>query len=151
MLITAFIFYIIANVYPILEINKFGSISQNTIIGGVVALWEEGEYPIALIIFLASVFVPLLKFIMIIYILINYKTSTNRKSRVDQEKLYHITELIGPWSMVDVFVVAILVGVVHTNSVKIMAGIGATAFVLMVFFTMLSTMSIDIRIIKEDK
>ena len=151
MLITAFIFYIIANIYPILEFNRFGMVSENTIIGGVIALWEEGEYPIAIIIFTASVFVPLLKFIMIIYILLNYNHPAKGSRRVDQAKLYHITELIGPWSMIDVFVVAILVGVVHTSSVKIMAGVGATAFVLMVFFTMLSTMSIDIRLIKEGK
>jgi paraquat-inducible protein A len=88
---------------------------------------------------------------MIIYILLNYHKPIKGSRKIDQAKLYHITELIGPWSMIDVFVVAILVGVVHTNSVRIMAGIGATAFVLMVFFTMLSTMSIDIRLIKEDK
>ena len=149
MLITAMIFYVIANIYPILEINKFGHISHNTIIGGVIALWEEGSYPIAIIIFIASVFIPLLKFLLIIYILINYKKPIKDSKKIDQVKLYHITEFIGPWSMVDVFVVSILVSVVHMNSVKILAGVGATAFVLMVFFTMLSTMAIDVRLIKE--
>ncbi len=151
MLITAFVFYIIANIYPILEINKFGTISYNTIIGGVIALWEEGSYPIAIIIFIASVFVPLLKFILIIYILVNYKKPQRGSKKIDQVKLYHFTELIGPWSMVDVFVVAILAAVVNMHSVKIYAGVGASAFVLMVFFTMLSAMSIDIRLIKERK
>ena len=150
MLITAMIFYVIANVYPILEFNKFGQISSNTIIGGVIALWEEGSYPIAVIIFLASVFVPLLKFILIIYILVNYKKPSQNSKKIDKIKLYHITEFIGPWSMIDVFVVAILASVVNMNSVKIIAGMGATAFVLMVFFTMLSAMAIDIRLIKED-
>ena len=151
LLITAMVFYIIANLYPILEIQKFGHSSGNTIIGGVIALWEEGSYPIAIIIFLASVFVPILKFILIIYILINSKKPTRGSRKVDQTKLYHITEIIGPWSMVDVFVVAILASVVHMGSVKITAGVGATAFVLMVFFTMLSAMSIDERLIKEEK
>jgi len=151
MLLTAFIFYILANTYPILEINKFGVMHKSTIIGGVIELWEEGSYPIAIIIFLASVFVPLLKFILIIYILINYKKPQEGSKKIDQVKLYHFTELIGPWSMIDVFVVAILAAVVHMHSVKIYAGIGATAFVLMVFFTMLSAMSIDIRLIKERK
>ena len=149
LLITAMIFYIIANLYPILEINKFGHNEGNTIIGGVIALWDEGSYPIAIIIFLASVFVPILKFILILYILINYKKPVKGSKRVDQAKLYHITEIIGPWSMVDVFVVSILAAVVNMGSIKITAGIGATAFVLMVFFTMLSAMSIDIRLIKE--
>ncbi len=150
MLITAMIFYVIANIYPILVISKFGVTSSNTIIGGAIALWEEGSYPIAIIIFMASVFVPLLKFFLILYILTNYKKPQKGSRRVDQAKLYHITEVIGPWSMVDVFVVAILAGVVHMNSVKITAGVGATAFVLMVFFTMLSAMSIDIRLMRED-
>lgn len=150
MLLTAMVFYIIANVYPILVISKFGFTSASTIIGGVIALWEEGSYPIAAIIFVASIFVPLLKFILILYILLNYNKPQKGSKKVDQAKLYHITEVIGPWSMVDVFVVAILAGVVHMSSVKITAGIGATAFVLMVFFTMLSAMSIDIRLMKED-
>jgi paraquat-inducible protein A len=145
------ILYIIANSYPILEITKFGQTSGNTIIGGAIALWEEGSYPIAIIIFLASVFVPILKFILILYILINYKKPIKGSKKIDQAKLYHITEIIGPWSMVDVFVVSILAAVVHMGSVKITAGIGATAFVLMVFFTMLSAMAIDIRLIKEPK
>ncbi len=151
LLITAMILYIIANSYPILEITKFGQTSGNTIIGGAIALWEEGSYPIAIIIFLASVFVPILKFILILYILINYKKPIKGSKKIDQAKLYHITEIIGPWSMVDVFVVSILAAVVHMGSVKITAGIGATAFVLMVFFTMLSAMAIDIRLIKEPK
>jgi len=150
MLVTAIIFYIIANLYPILVINKFGITSENTIIGGVIALWEEGSYPISIIIFTASVFVPLLKFILILYILLNYNKPQKGSRKIDQAKLYHITEVIGPWSMIDVFVVAILAGVVHMSSVKITAGVGATAFVLMVFFTMLSAMAIDIRLIKED-
>jgi len=151
MLLTAMVFYVIANIYPILEIEKLGHITQNTIIGGVIALWEEGSYPIAVIIFVASVFIPLLKFILILYILINYKKPQIGSKKVDQEKLYHFTEFIGPWSMVDVFVVAILAGVVNMHSVQIYAGVGATAFVLMVFFTMLSTLSIDHRIIKENR
>ena len=151
MLFTSIILYIIANIYPILEFTKFGVVSKNTIIGGVIALWEEGSEPIAIIIFLFSVFTPLLKFILVIYILTNYKKQFRGSKIKDQAKLHHFTEIIGPWSMVDIFVVAILVGVLHLNSVKVSAGVGATAFVLMVIFTMLSTMSIDTRLLKERK
>ena len=87
---------------------------------------------------------------MILYILLNYHKPQSGTKKIDQSKLYHITEVIGPWSMVDVFVVSILVSVVQMNSVKILAGVGATAFVLMVFFTMLSAMAIDIRLMKEE-
>jgi len=151
LLIAAMIFYVIANINPILVVVKFGVVTESTIFGGVVALWEEGNYPIAIIIFLASIFVPLLKFILILYILINYKKPRQGSRKVDQMKLYHITEIIGPWSMVDIFVVAILSGVIHMNNIKIIAGVGATAFVLMVLLTMLSAMSIDIRLIKESE
>ena len=149
LLIAAIIFYIIANINPILVVVKFGVVTENTIFGGVLALWEEGNYPIAIIIFLASIFVPLLKFILILYILLNYKKPSHGSKKVDQMRLYHITEIIGPWSMVDIFVVAILSGVIHMNNIKIVAGVGATAFVLMVLLTMLSAMSIDVRLIKE--
>ena len=149
LLMAAIIFYIIANINPILIVVKFGVVTENTIFGGVLALWEEGNYPIAIIIFLASIFVPLLKFILILYILLNYKKPSQGSKKVDQMRLYHITEIIGPWSMVDIFVVAILSGVIHMSNIKIVAGMGATAFVLMVLLTMLSAMSIDVRLIKE--
>jgi len=65
MLFTAITAYVIANIYPILVIDKFNNLLANTIIGGIIDLWEEGFYPIAIIIFFASIFVPLLKFILI--------------------------------------------------------------------------------------
>jgi len=151
MLIAAMIFYVVANLNPILVVIKFGAVSESTIMGGVISLWDEGNYPIAVIIFIASIFVPLLKFILILYILINYKKPRGGSRRVDQAKLHHFTEIIGPWSMIDIFVVAILTGIVHMHNIKIVAGVGATAFVLMVFLTMLSAMSIDVRLFKEGK
>lgn len=151
LLVAAVIFYIIANVYPILVFSKFGTLSQSTIMQGVIALWEEGNYPISIIIFIASIFTPLMKFFLIIYILVNYKKPQKGSKKIDQAKLHYITEIIGPWSMIDIFVVSILTGVVHMNNIRIVAGIGATAFVLMVVLTMLSAMAIDIRLIKEGR
>ena len=149
-LITAIIFYIPANIYPILISKQFGKTSSNTIIGGVIHLWDAGSYPIALIILLASVFVPLLKFILIIYLLISAKYNLH-SSKLDKHKLFYITEVIGPWSMVDVFVVIILSVLVHFSGVQIYPGEGATAFGLMVFFTMLSALSFDPRLINHQK
>jgi len=145
-LITAVILYIPANLYPILVTKQFGILKQNTILGGVMHLWEAGSYPIALIILFASVFVPILKFIFIIYLLIStrYKLGS---SLSDKHKLFYITEVIGSWSMIDVFVVAILSVVIHFSAVSIIPGKGATAFALMVFFTMLSALSFDTRLI----
>jgi len=126
---------------------------SNTIIGGIILLWEEGSYPIAMIILVASVLVPILKFIVLLYLLISTKLSTKFSMRsyakLDQHKLHYMTEVIGPWSMVDVFVVAILTGLVHVGSIRVIAGPGATAFVLMVLFTMFAALSLDTRLFKE--
>jgi paraquat-inducible protein A len=145
-LITAIIFYIPANLYPILITKKFGITTESTIIGGVIHLWEMGSYPIALIIFVASVLVPILKFLLIIYLLIasHHKSSS---SKLNKHKLFYLTEAIGPWSMIDVFVVIILSVLVHFSGVQIYPGSAATAFALMVFFTMLSALSFDTRLI----
>ncbi len=147
-LITAIILYIPANVYPILVTKKFGVVNESTILGGVMHLWEAGSYPVALIILFASVFVPILKFIFIIYLLISTKYNV-KSSIVDKHKLFYITEVIGSWSMVDVFVVSILSVLIHFSAVEIIPGMGATAFALMVFFTMLSALSFDTRLIKR--
>jgi len=148
LLITAMILYIPANLYPILITKQFGTNSKSTILGGVVHLWELGSYPIAIIILVASVVVPLLKFFLLIYLLIAAKYPT-RSTLLDKHKLFYITEAIGPWSMVDVFVVIILSVLIHFSGVQIYPGAGATAFALMVFFTMLSALSFDTRLIKN--
>ncbi len=149
LLITAIILYIPANLYPILISKQFGVNSGSTILGGIIHLWELGSYPIAIIILLASVVVPLLKFLLIIYLLIAAKYKT-RSSFLDKHKLFYITEAIGPWSMVDVFVVIILSVLIHFSTVQIYPGAGATAFALMVFFTMLSALSFDTRLIIDN-
>jgi len=148
-LVTALILYLPANLYPILLSQEFSSRTGNTIIGGIILLWEEGSYPIALIILVASVLVPILKFIVLLYLLINANLKKQRYTRVDQHRLHYMTEVIGPWSMVDVFVVAVLTGLIHVGQIKVIAGPGATAFVLMVLFTMFSALSLDTRLFKE--
>ena len=147
-LITAIILYFPANLYPILITKKLGVTQENTILGGIMVLWEAGSYPVAIIILLASVFVPILKFIFIIYLLISTKYNV-KSSKIDKHKLFYITESIGSWSMVDVFVVTILSVLIHFSAIQIVPGEGATAFALMVFFTMLSALSFDTRLIKR--
>jgi len=146
LLITAMILYVPANLYPILVSKQFGVNTQSTILGGIIHLWELGSYPIAIIILLASVIVPLLKFLLLIYLLIASRYQT-RSSFLDKHKMFYLTESIGPWSMVDVFVVMILSVLIHFSGVTIYPGVGATAFALMVFFTMLSALSFDTRLI----
>ena len=149
-LLTAMVLFIPANLYPILITEQFGFQTANTIIGGVIILWENGSYPIALIILFASIFVPIIKFILILYLLISTKLKIYT-SKIDKLKLFHITELIGPWSMIDVFVVSILAALVQMTNVQIYPGVGITAFAMMVFFTLLSALAFDTRLIWEKK
>lgn len=149
-LLTAIILYFPANLYPILITKQLGVTQESTILGGIMLLWEAGSYPVAIIILVASVFVPLLKFIFIIYLLISTKYNL-RASQTDKHKLFYITEAIGSWSMIDVFVVTILSVLIHFTAVKIIPGEGATAFALMVFFTMLSALSFDTRLLKKER
>lgn len=148
-LITAMIAYIPANLYPMLKTSTFGQVEASTIIGGVLLLWEHGSYPIAVIIFFASIMIPLLKFLILIYLLISVKFSLGNDSKVSKHKLYYLTEIIGPWSMIDVFVVAILAALIHLGNIQIIAGAAATAFALSVFFTLLAAQAFDETLIKE--
>ena len=150
-LITAMIAYIPANLYPMLVSNAFGMRDESTILGGVVILWEHGSYPIAAIIFFASIIIPVMKFLILLYLLISVKYPLGKDKKVNKHKLYYMTEVVGPWSMIDVFVVAILAALIHLSSVEILAGTAATAFAISVFFTLLAAHAFDERLIKENR
>ncbi len=150
-LITAIIAYIPANLYPMLLTSAFGIRDESTILGGVVLLWEHGSYPVAAIIFFASIIIPIMKFLILIYLLISVKYPLGKDKKVSKHKLYYITEVIGPWSMIDVFVVAILAALIHLSSVEILAGTAATAFAISVFFTLLAAHAFDETLIKENR
>ena len=150
-LITAMIAYIPANIYPMLITKQFGSEEGSTLLGGILMLWKEGSYPISMIIFVASILIPILKFLVLIYLLISVKYPIGKDTKVNKHKLYYMTEIIGPWSMIDVFVVAILAALIHLANIQIIAGTAATAFALSVFFTLLAAHAFDERLIKEYK
>ena len=150
-LITAIIAYIPANLYPMLITSQFGNQEGSTIIGGVILLWEHGSYPIAAIIFFASIMIPIVKFLVLIYLLISVKYPIGKDSKVNKHKLYYMTEAIGPWSMIDVFVVAILMALIHLSNIEIIAGTAATAFALSVFFTLLAAHAFDESLIRDSE
>jgi paraquat-inducible protein A len=128
--------------------KQFGAVEGSTILEGVVFLWEHGSYPIAAVIFFASIMIPIMKFLILIYLLISVKYPIGKDKKVDKHKLYYMTEVVGPWSMIDVFVVAILAALIHLSNVEIVAGTAATAFAISVFFTLLSAHAFDERLIK---
>jgi paraquat-inducible protein A len=147
LLMTSILFYIPANLLPIMHTSVLGSPEPSTIFGGVVLLWKMGSYPIAIIIFIASVFVPVAKLIILCWL--NYTVQKGKQQQNSQRMYwYRITEFVGRWSMVDVFVVAILVSLIQLgNIMSIVPGYAALAFCAVVICTMLAAMSFDPRLI----
>lgn len=146
-LIAGIILFVPANIYPMLITSQLGKSSESTILGGVVDLIHHHSYGIATIVFVASIVIPLGKFFAIGYLAI----SVHRKSILNmhqRHKLFDAVEFIGRWSMIDVFVVAILSALVQLDTVaSINPGIAAISFALSVVFTMLSAQSFDPRLI----
>ena len=147
LVIAAFIFYIPANVLPITVVTSLGKTQADTIMSGVIYFMLTGMVPIALVIFIASVAVPLIKLFVLSYLLI----SVQRKSRwrpEDRTRLYRIAEAVGRWSMVDIFVVTILVALVKLGGLAtIDAGPAASYFAAVVVSTIFAAMSFDPRLI----
>ena len=145
LLITASVLYIPANVLPIMITDQFGSSIESTILGGVVLLINLGSIPVALVIFIASVMVPLAKFLALYYLVWCARRDVGHRHHT---WLYGVTELIGKWSMVDVFVVAILVALVHLGGILVIRpGAAALSFAGVVILTMLAAHSFDPRLL----
>ena len=145
LMIAALVLYFPANLLPVLRVESFTGDQQNTILGGVIEFWKQGDYPVAIIIFTASVMIPVLKIVSIVFLCL--ASRSGRRPR-GMTRLYRVTEFIGRWSMVDVFVVAILVGVVQLGSaISIHPGAGALSFAAVVVLTMFAAMSFDPRLI----
>jgi paraquat-inducible protein A len=147
LLITACILYVPANVYPIMITETLGSTEESTILGGVLLLIKLGSVPVAAVIFIASVMVPLGKFLAMYYLVwsVNARHAATGRQRT---LVYQLTELIGKWSMIDVFVVAILVALVHLGGIMVIRpGIAALSFAGVVIVTMLAAHSFDPRLI----
>jgi paraquat-inducible protein A len=144
---TAVVLYIPANLLPIMTTTQLGAPTDSTILGGVVLLIHHGSYPIAAVIFIASVLVPSGKLIAICWLV--WSVSSGQKtSAVQRTKLYRVTEFVGKWSMTDVFVVAVLVALIQLGGLlNITAGPAAIAFGGVVVVTMLAAESFDPRLI----
>jgi paraquat-inducible protein A len=147
LVLASIIFYIPANLLPMMHVYTFAGIQSDTIMSGVLYFLETGSYMIALVIFIASIVVPITKLLILIYLLVSVRKNrpVNQKKR---KKLYALTEIIGKWSMVDVYVVAIMIALVHFGGLsQIKAGEGANYFLLVVIVTMVAAMRFDPRLI----
>jgi paraquat-inducible protein A len=141
------ILYVPANLLPIMITSQLGRSLESTIIGGVLHLWELGSYPVALVILVASVLIPIGKLAslgLLCWAVIRGGATTARQ----RTTLYRMTELVGKWSMVDVFVVAVLVALIQMGGVMaVRPGTAALAFAGVVITTMLAAESFDPRLI----
>jgi paraquat-inducible protein A len=147
LLIAAGIMYVPANLLPMMETSSLFGSQDDTIMSGVVYLWHSGSWDLALIVFIASIMVPLLKLIALTLLLI----SVQRRSvwqPVQRTRLYRLVELVGRWSMLDIYVVTILAALVQIGSLAtIKAGPAAMAFGAVVVLTMFAAMQFDPRLI----
>ena len=147
LVLAATVFYIPANVLPVTITTSFGKVQSDTIMSGVIYFLHSGSWPVALIIFVASIFVPILKLIILSFLLLSVQRGWQWRP-VDRTRLYRLTEAIGRWSMLDVFVVTILVALVHLGALAtIEAGPGAVFFAAVVVVTMLAAKAFDPRLI----
>ncbi|MXQ06884.1 paraquat-inducible membrane protein A [Alphaproteobacteria bacterium GH1-50] len=145
--IAGFMAYIPANLYPMLETRTLVYNQSDTIVGGVIELASHGAYGIAFVILLASVGIPIAKFVAIAFLALSVRRGS-RIGQVRRQQVYEVVEYIGRWSMIDVFVVAILASLVQLNIVvTITPGPAALTFALSVIFTMLSAQAFDSRMI----
>jgi paraquat-inducible protein A len=147
LLIAAAILYIPANTLPIMSVYMLGAGQPDTIITGVYHLLEAGQWPLALIVFLASIVVPLLKLFTLSFLLISIQRRSPWRQH-DRMRLYRITEYVGRWSMVDVFVIAILTGLVQFgNLARVDANLGSLSFAAVVVLTMFAARTLDEHLI----
>lgn len=139
--------YIPANTLPIMETKWLGGSSNDTILSGVIALADSGSIFVALVIFIASVVIPVVKFAVIIGLALTLQLGW-RWSEHAMHRLHAITEVIGRWSMVDVFVVAVLAALIQLGVfLSITPGFGIVCFAFSVVFTMFAATSIDTRLL----
>ncbi len=147
LVITGFILYIPANVYPIMTVISFGRGAPDTIISGVIHLIEAEMWPLALLVFFASVTVPVMKLVGMIFLLVSVQLKSSWRPR-DRTLLYRIVEAVGRWSMIDIFMISILAALVKLGAIAtIEPGVGATSFAAVVVITMIAAMSFDPRTI----
>ncbi|WP_339454066.1 paraquat-inducible protein A [Pseudomonas sp. EA_5y_Pfl2_R50] len=150
LLITAAIIYIPANVLPIMTVSSLGQGDPSTIMSGVIQLVQHGMIPIAAVVFIASILVPTFKLVGIALLLFSVQRRQPLSAR-QRIWMYRFIEFIGRWSMLDIFVIAILVAVVNFGRLaSVEANLGAIAFASVVILTMLAAVTFDPRLIWDN-
>ncbi|MFL9923258.1 paraquat-inducible protein A [Herbaspirillum lusitanum] len=151
LLIAACIMYIPANLMPVMITSTLFDEQRDTIMSGIIYFWVSGSWELAVVVFVASFLVPLFKLAALTLLVLSARRRSTWQ-RLQRAKLYRVIEAIGRWSMLDVFVVALMTGLVQIKGfATIHAGIGIAAFGAVVVLTMLASLSFDPRLIWDDE
>jgi paraquat-inducible protein A len=147
LVVSAAVLYLPANLLPVMHMHTFFSDEDDTIMSGVLSLVDDGSWPLALLVFVASIVVPLLKLLAMGWLLLAVRAK-RRGNALQRSQLFRLVEFIGRWSMLDVFAIALLVALVQIRSLAtIHAGLGALAFAAVVVLSMLAAQSFDERLL----
>lgn len=150
LVITGLIIYIPANYFTMMNISKFGNVTPDTIMSGIMSLANNDMLLIAIIVFTASIIIPLFKLLGMLFILLSMKFNfyNNRINKIYKLKLYKFIELIGKWSILDIYMVALLTSLVKEESIAyIEAGSAATYFTIVIIITMVATSTFNTKLI----
>ena len=147
LLVAAYILYIPANLLTMMETGSILNYRKDTIVSGVVHLWKTGSWAISAIVFIASVIIPLLKLISLSLLLVSVQRRSRWRPR-QRTRLYRLVELVGRWSMLDIYVVTLLAALVQLGALAtVKAGPASVAFGSVVVLTMFASMQFDPRLI----
>ncbi len=147
--LAALCLYVPANIFPILRMDYYGAYSESTVWDGCVKLFQQGQWPIATIVFCASILIPLFK-LLGLFFLVTTTRSASPLRQVERTWIYKIIEVAGPWAMLDVFLLAVLVAVVKLEQIAtVLPGPGLVAFTAVVVLTILASASFDPSLIWE--
>lgn len=143
--ITALIFYIPANMFPFMTMELYGSRNSTTIWNGITSLIDSGNWTVGIIVFLASILIPLLKLIILFYLALTANNGENPRTKT---QLFVIVESLGRWSMLDIFLLAVLVALIKIGGwTSVQPEVGSLLFAFVVVFTMLASASFDSRLL----
>ncbi|HEY1922306.1 MAG TPA: paraquat-inducible protein A [Tepidisphaeraceae bacterium] len=147
--LAALILYVPANIFPILKLDMYGATTENTVWEGCVRLFTDGDYVVAIIVFLASILIPLLKLLGLFFLVATTKLRISRW-KIARTWIFRVIDIIGRWAMLDVFVMAVLVSLVKLQRLAtIIPGKGLVAFAIVVVFTIFASASFDPKLIWE--
>ena len=149
--LAALILYVPANLYPMLRMQFYGAYSESTIWDGCVTLFQDGEWLVATIVFLASILIPLFKLLGLFFLTFSTRHASPNRRR-QRTWIYRVIEVIGPWAMLDVFLLSTLVALVKLKQLAtVLPGPGLLAFTAVVVLTILASASFDPKLIwRED-